>query len=257
MFHSEDFEIIDFHVHPFERKENYVAPFKTAMSMDEFDCKMRSSGVDFYAGNVIGTLRDFAAVRDLNRTALRLRDRYANYIPGIHVHGDFPEESCAELHEMKSHGVKLIGELVPSLGGGAFNTAGMLTIFREAAKLNMPVSLHNVTPEEAEFLAANLPELTIVFAHPGDYYGDWGSVARMKFISQHPNMYMDLSGTGLFRWGFLRHFIDLYGAEKLLFGSDMPCCNIGMYVNGVLTEDLTEDELRLVFSGNARRILGM
>ena len=230
--------------------------------MADFDAEMCRAGVDMYAGCVAekGDPDDFGWIRYLNRTALRLRDQFPRYIPGIHVHGKCVEESCAELQAMKAEGVNLVGELVPYfLGTGTFDSPGMLTLFKEMAKLGMVANLHWVTRAEAEVLAAEVPELSIIFAHPGEPHGEagWSSHERMKFIADHDNMYMDISGTGLFRWNFLRHFVDICGAEKIIFGSDMPTCNVGMNVYGTLFEHLTEDEFKLVLSGNFRRIMGM
>ena len=68
---------------------------------------------------------------------------------------------------------------------------------------------------------------------------------------------MDISATGLFRWNMLRYGIDVCGPEKLIFGSDMPVCSVGMNLYGVLSENLTEEETRLVLAGNFKRLLGM
>ena len=262
MFKVEDFEIIDAHIHPFDTLSQRIGAYSVGSSMADFDAEMCRAGVDMYAGSVIekGDPDDFNWILHLNRTALRMRDRYPHYIPGIHVHGKFVEESCAELHKMKDNGVKLVGELVPYiLGTGSFNTAGMLAIFKEMAKLGMVANLHSVSREEADFLAENVPELTIIFAHPGEPFStnNWGARERMKFVSEHDNMYMDISGTGLFRWNFLRYFVDLYGAEKIIFGSDMPTCSVGMNVYGTLCENLTREELQLILAGNFRRIMDM
>ena len=43
---------------------------------------------------------------------------------------------------------------------------------------------------------------------------------------------------------------------KIVFGSDMPVCSMGMYVYGALMENLTKEELRLVVGANFRRLLG-
>lgn len=262
MFKPEDFEIIDAHIHPFEKASQRIGAYSVGECMADFDAEMCRAGVDMYAGSVIekGDPDDFGWIRYLNRTALRLRDQFPRYIPGIHVHGKFVEESCAELQAMKAEGVNLVGELVPYfLGTGTFDSPGMLTLFKEMAKLGMVANLHWVTRAEAEVLAAEVPELSIIFAHPGEPHGEagWSSHERMKFIADHDNMYMDISGTGLFRWNFLRHFVDICGAEKIIFGSDMPTCNVGMNVYGTLFEHLTEDEFKLVLSGNFRRIMGM
>ena len=258
MFSPEDFEIIDMHVHPFEEEGQRIGGYRWHADAEAFDGELLGLGVDRYAGSVIQVgPPGFEWIRHLNRTALRLRDRFPAYIPGIHVHGDFVEESCAELHAMRAEGVKLVGELVPyMLKTGTFDSPGMLAIFREMAKLGMVANLHWVERHEAETLAREVPELKVIFAHPGEFYGEWNAKDRMQFISQHENMYMDLSGTGLFRWNFLRWFVDLYGAEKILYGSDMPTCSAGMNLYGVLVEHLSKAELESIFSGNFKRLIG-
>jgi hypothetical protein len=166
MFKPEDFEIIDMHVHPFETPSQAIGAYTTEKTMDEFDAEMRRAGVDRYAGGVAekGDPNDFKWIEHLNRTALRLRDRFPNYIPGIHVHGSFVEESCAELHKMKPEGVILVGELVPyMLGTGVFDSEGMLEIFREMSKLDMIANLHHVTQQEAETLVRKVPQLVKIF----------------------------------------------------------------------------------------------
>ena len=262
MFKPEDFEVIDMHVHPFEEISQRIGAYSAEKTMDEFDALMCRAGVDFYAGSVIekGDPDDFKWIGYLNRTALRLRDRFPRYIPGIHVHGKFVEESCAELHKMKAEGVKLVGELVPyMLGTGSFDSPGMIAIFKEMAKLGMIANLHVVSRAEAETLVREVPELVKIFAHPGEPWGveNWSSKERMQFVAEHDNVYMDISGTGLFRWNFLRYFVDICGAEKILFGSDMPTCNVGMYLYGTLFENLTKAEFELILAGNFRRLMGI
>ena len=76
---------------------------------------------------------------------------------------------------------------------------------------------------------------------------------RMK-ISE--NYYLDLSGTGLFRHGMLRHGIDEVGAERFLFGSDYPTCNPAMFLGGVILDtSISEEEKTLILAGNAQRLL--
>ena len=263
MFSPDDFEVIDAHVHPLELPPQRIGAYSREESMEQFDAEMRRAGVDLYAGSVIecGKNDDFNWIRHLNRTALRLRDKFPAYIPGIHVHGKFVEESCAELHEMKSEGVNLVGELVPYvLGTGNFDTQGMITIFKEMAKMGMVANLHWVSKPEAETLVREVPELKVIFAHPGEPWGEdaWGGAKeRLKFVSQHDNVYMDISGTGLFRWGFLRYAVDVCGADKIIFGSDMPTCSVGMNLYGAIFEHLTKAEFEKVLSGNFRRLMGM
>ena len=69
------------------------------------------------------------------------------------------------------------------------------------------------------------------------------------------NVYLDISGTGLFRYGMLKHLVSSVGAERILFGSDYPICNPNMYIAGVEFEKLTDHEKDLIFAENAKKLL--
>jgi hypothetical protein len=120
----------------------------------------------------------------------------------------------------------------------------MIEILKEAGKLGMVVNFHGGTRETVEPVLKNCPGLKVILAHPGEPWGPTGAKVRFDFIAEYENLYMDTSGTGLFRWNMLRYALDVCGAEKLLFGSDMPTCSAGMFVFGILSENLTEEEFR-------------
>ena len=140
---SADFEIIDAHTHPFlNREESCIGAYGKPETMEEFDREMKKVGIGRYAGAplVRHFVTDFREIRELNDTALRIRDRFPDYIPGMQVHGGFPAESIAEIERCRREGVRYIGELVPYImHTGDFNSPGMLEIFRAAGELKMTV----------------------------------------------------------------------------------------------------------------------
>ena len=70
------------------------------------------------------------------------------------------------------------------------------------------------------------------------------------------NYYLDLSGYGMFRYGMLRKAIDSFGIDRILFGSDYPTCHPGMYLGGVLFDNLvTDTEKEKIFFENAKKLL--
>lgn len=257
-----DFEIIDVHTHPFLDYENgCIGPYGRPLNMDEFDYEMKKVGIGKYSGAPLVThhVTDFSEIRKLNEDALKIRDRHPDYIPGIQVHGSFPQESIAELTRLyHDEGVRYIGELVPYImDTGEFNSPGMLEILKEAGKLGMVVNFHGGTRETVIPVLENCPGLSVILAHPGEPWGPTGAKTRFEFVAEYENLYMDLSGYGLFRWNMLRFAVDVCGAEKLIFGSDMPTCSAGMYLYGTLSENLTDEEFRLVLAGNFKRLMGM
>ena len=256
-----DFEIIDAHTHPFFDFENgCIGPYGKPETMAEFDFEMKKVGVDYYSGSplVKHFISDFSEIRKLNEDALRMRDQFPAYIPAIQVHGSFPQESIAELTKLyHEEGIRYIGEMVPYImDTGEYNSPGMIEILKEAGKLGMTVNFHDGTRETVVPVLENCPGLNVILAHPGEPWGPTGAKDRFDFVAEYENLYMDTSGYGIFRWNMLRYAIDVCGAEKLLFGSDMPTCSAGMYLFGVLSENLTEDEFRLVLGGNFKRLIG-
>ena len=47
------------------------------------------------------------------------------------------------------------------------------------------------------------------------------------------------------------------GSDRVLFGTDYPICNPGMYVQAVLGEHIPDEDKEKILFGNARRILGI
>lgn len=261
------FEIIDFHTHPFAKPEQNICAHidYCHMSPDETLRVMAGLGISRFCGSVItlGAKTAWAEVQACNDEALRLAEYYGGaYIPGFHVHPRFPKESCAEIERMAARGVRLIGEVVPYIDGWAeaghgtmYDSAALSEILDCAEEHRMVFSFHSSGEDEMDRMVEAHPDLVMVAAHPGELPTFLRHMERMKMSK---NYYLDISGTGPFRYGMLRHGIDLFGAERFLFGSDYPTCNPSMYVGGLLLDSLlTDDERRLILAGNAKRLLGL
>ncbi len=256
-----DFEIIDFHTHPFIEEKNNICIHINYCDMSPQQTKeeMKRLGVSKICGSVIkGKIPGetyWSSIHRNNETALKLKELYGDfYIPGFHIHPDFPEESLAEMHRMKALGVNLIGELVPySDGWSGYNRSDFSALLDEAGKLGMIVNFHSMDDDEMDEMVKSHPDVLFVAAHPGDCPKLLRHIARAKMSE---NYYLDISGTGLFRYGMLRRAIDEMGADRILYGSDYPVCSPGMFVGGVVNDRLlTDTEKEKILSGNAKRLL--
>lgn len=252
-------EIIDFHMHPFSNREENIASYYGPMwEPNEVPADLARAGIHRFAGSVIQRLdgTTFDPIREMNDHALELRDRFGGaYYPGLSIHPNFVEESCRELDRIKANGLKLVGELVPyMMAWDQYASPAALEIFRYAEELDLVISCHPTYAEDMEKLAQACPHLTIVYAHPGNF-GDW--TAQLDRVKKYPNVYVDISGTGLFRYGMLRYAAGQVSTERMLFGTDYPICDPLMQVAGVLYENLPEADMERIFSGNAKRLLGL
>ena len=198
----------------------------------------------------------FEAIQRLNNHALELRERWGEfYIPGVHVHPAYVRESCEELERMHRSGVKLVGELVPYMQEWSdYSCKEFAKILDVIDEFGMVVSYHSMDDMQMEKMIAEHPNVTFVAAHPNDRKKYLLHLERLK---KYPNAYLDLSGTGLFRYGMLKHGVDMVGAEKFLFGTDYPITNPLMYVKAVEFEQISEEAKDMIFYKNAQRILGL
>lgn len=252
-----DFEVIDFHIHPFYNDENNLCFYQnTVKDIQEIKYDLKRAGISKACGSVIKRLEgtDFNEIKLLNDEALMIRDKLDGlYVPGIHITPLFVEESCCELKRMYDKNVNLVGELVPYLMGWAdYYDKNLHEIYKCIEKFDMVVSVHTKNEETLEKAVKKFPKITFVAAHPGDKDSFLRHIERMK---KYENYYLDLSGTGIFRYGLIRYGVNIVGSERFLFGSDYPICNPYMYINAVLYEKLSEKDYENIFSKNAKRVL--
>ena len=252
--------IIDAHVHPFLDDEGNLEWFFPGGSADDFVRELKRFGTGRCCGSVIKSNQnpDFDFIRDLNRQTLKFRDAYPDFfIPGIHVHPDFPEESCREMEDLvHDENVRWIGELCPYLFGyDDISTKNAITVWKHAAKLGIAVNIHSPADLlQVENVCRTVPDLKLVMAHFGD--GKKVMEEHIEAVSRHDNLYLDFSGAGIYRWQIMRRAIDMAGADKFLYGTDFPICNPGSYLGALEFEHLTDDEMTALCSGNFLRLLG-
>lgn len=260
------FEIIDFHTHPFIRPETNICKHSEFFDMGvEYTKKtLEDIGIVKICGSVVEGGIDayenyWEKIKSNNNEALKLKEIYDGfYVPGFHIHPDYIDESIDEIKRMHKLGVNLIGEIVPfGYDWKDYSCDGLSNILDEAGKHNMVVSFHTISSDGDGMnkMAREHKDVVFVAAHPGEYDVFMSHLERMKL---NENYYLDISGTGIFRHGLLRHAIDVVGADRILFGSDYPTCNPGMFVGGVLFDNsITDTEKEKIFSLNAKKLLNL
>lgn len=251
------YEIIDFHIHPFIKNDNNVCFYeKTVKKTEDISKDLMRAGISIACGSVIEHVKcdSFDDIKRLNNEALAVRKQLGDfYIPGIHIHPNFVKESCEELKRMHDNGVVLVGELVPYfMNWKDYYDSNLHQIYECIEELGMVLSMHNQSEETLEIAVKTFPNITFVAAHPGEKNIYFKHIELMK---KYENYYLDLSGTGIFRYGIIGYGVNQVGSERFLFGTDYPICNPGMYVQAVLYEKLKDKDYEAIFSGNAKRIL--
>lgn len=252
-------KVIDFHVHPFADSGYNLNLYPGTYDLDLQGMKEQlvRAGITHICGSVLKREplgEGFEGLRALNREALRLREELGDfYTPGFHVHPAYVRESCDEIAFMHGKGVRLMGELVHYMHGwGDFPEKNWAEILDTAQQYGMVCSYHTPFDYDMKKMIQTHPGMVFVAAHPGDRDRVAEHIERMKSC---PNLCLDLSGTGLHRFGMLKRLVGQVGAERLLFGTDYPICNPEMYVRAVYGEEISSRERELILYENAARYL--
>lgn len=134
-----------------------------------------------------------------------------------------------------------------------------LKIYDICEELGLPVLVHAgddrfdySNPNRMKPILDAYPKLTVIGAHFGGYTV-WDEAARM--LSGYDNFYVDTSSS-LFAISIekAKELISLYGAHRVLFGTDFPMWDISEELDRLYALGLNDNELDLILYKNASRV---
>jgi uncharacterized protein len=258
-----DLSIVDAHVHLPRPLRRMSEVDEVAAAMAKMIAQAARAGIGRQV--VLGLDRGAEAAAALHALVQRFPDQLVAFVRGSFVDPESPAllESCVREYGFK--GLKLHEEpefaLTGVLGGHA--------MYRKAAELEVPVLIHSWHEEEGlvetlphthtgYFPAAMIAELgrryprtTFVFAHAG---GMW--VKAFQAARPYPNLNFDVSGFDPER-GIVEKAVEILGAERVLWGSDVPGRSYVAQLAKVKYAEIGEREKRLILSQNAIRLFGL
>ncbi len=259
------YKIIDFHTHPCVTKEQSICFYKDHFTdfSPEFTKKyLNDMGIVKICGGLIFKNKEeisdidviWKTMKEYNRETLKIKELFGDFVePTFHIHPAKVDESLEEIDFMAKKGVKIVGELKPQYHRYNFAHDGMDEIIDYATQKNMIISIHTSDQDNFDAMVKKHPDTVFVGAHPGQLNDLTRHLRRMEM---NENYYLDVSGTGLFRWGCLLPFIEKYDVDRILFGSDFPVCAPAMYVGGIVYDSmLSEEQKQKILYDNAYKLL--
>ncbi len=255
--------IVDAHVHMGPGLKNHAsACLFDSYTADQLIAAMDKAGID--AGLVFAPIWQGGEFHDptyekgneaIHHAACKYPDRILGY---ARVNPNWIEQSQRELmrciHDYKFKGIMMHPEWESFL---ANDLKLLAPIFRVAEKYRLPVTFHTgyyPTCEPLLFLplAEAFPTVPIMLKHIGyQYVRDAITVARLT-----KNVLLETAGNTTSNE--IRAAIKLAGAEKVVFGSDMPYINPEIVIQKIrLLGDVSEREKELVLGGNIARLHGL
>jgi predicted TIM-barrel fold metal-dependent hydrolase len=181
-------------------------------------------------------------------------------------HPRYPEASLAAMQEAREDagwvGIKIHPgqhEVMPE--DPAYEPA-----WRLAAEAALPLVTHSwaasdynptqrfSTCEHFAHYAERFPQVNLVLGHAGGRYA--GHLAAARLAQAYPNVYADLSGD-VYACGLIEWLVEQFGAERVLYGSDMNWIDPRTTLGRVLDAEISLEAKRGLLGENAGRIFGL
>jgi predicted TIM-barrel fold metal-dependent hydrolase len=251
--------IIDAHVHI----GRFVAPWRSHDPVADTVATARECGIDKLCVCSLGDggytpYPSPEQLRAANNQVLEAISRFPNVILGYcYVSPQHPQESLAEIHRCVEDG-PMVGIKLWVARKASDKLVDV--ILQEAARLNVPVLQHawykttgnlldESTPADVAQMARRHPDVLIQMAH---LHG--GGERGVQDIAPYQNVVVDTSG-GDPEAGLVEYAVRELGAERVVFGSDVPGRDFSVQLGKIMGADLTEAQRDLILGGNMARIL--
>lgn len=243
--------LIDVHTHAILPDDGHVlrAEEQLLRAMDRYEIDR------IYISNFVDLYPDEDEVDYANGEAERFMKEHPNRVEGyIYVSPELPNAM-----DVLRRGIEAQGFSGVKFWVSAFcDDQRFDPLVEKVEEYGVPLLLHcwhkatghfpfEATGVHAANLAARHPNLKIIMAHFGGncYHG-------IPAIRPYKNVWVDISGS-VFRADELNYTVEKIGAERVLFGSDMP----GTYLPNlgqVMEADLTQEEREHIYYKNAIKL---
>ena len=210
-------------------------------------------------------VRGIVDTRAENDAIAAYRDRLPGRFPAA-VGIVEPRDGAASLEELKRarEELGLVGiSFHTRFQGVSLDSQWIRRYCERMAELSLVPVIHAMdeTPEEALWklaaLARSLPETPILVL---DAFASYESTRQCFFVAEiAPNILFDTSLS--YNFDFIEGFAREFGAERVLFGTDLYSPPVGRRVSHILGQilesALADEQKALILAGNARRLFGI
>jgi predicted TIM-barrel fold metal-dependent hydrolase len=203
-----------------------------------------------------GCFCDFRRGNDqLGETIERYPDRF---IGQMTVNPHYPYEIRTELQRCDSkYGVQML-KIHPFCHDYPVHGAGYRGLWEYADENELVVLSHtwesdkNCGPGLFGKIATRYPGTNIILAHAGGTQE--GCRQTIEVLKQHGNLYLD-TATSKLHIGMIERFVREVGADRVLFGSDMPLLEPAAQLGRIAYAKIKEAEKEKILGLNLKKLL--
>lgn len=128
---------------------------------------------------------------------------------------------------------------------------GLVVLQHSWSQTNIRQRAYHSDPADTAELARRHPDVKIIMAHLSGC--GFRGVLEAKGL---PNLYLDTSG-GFPEESLVEYAVEHLGADRVLYGSDLPIRESSVTIGRILGARLTAADRRKILFGNAARLLGL
>jgi len=150
----------------------------------------------------------------------------------------------------------------PSFHGVSADDGRYAPVWKYASQQELPVLSHtwSVTDNPVQKLSVphlftryieEYPDVKFILGHSGGR-GE-GQKEAVALAQKYENVHMDIAGD-IFCLDLIARMVKSVGAEKILFGTDWPWFDAGVYIPRILLSPISEKEKAFILGLNALRI---
>ncbi len=254
--------IIDAHTHIFPSK---IATKATATIGAFYGIDMDLSGSTdvlslyktinkFVVCSSATTVKQVSSINDFIFSECKANDKFcglATLSPDMTE--DMAKEEIARLSDCKIHGFKFH----PDFQNYEFDNKAVYPLYRLISDMGLPILVHagdkrysRSNPKSISTVARDFPDLKICAAHFGGY-SEWDKLSEYEGLS---NAWFDTcSSLPFISPETAKGFIDKFGADKFMFGSDFPMWRPDEEFERFEKIQLTQKEQDMILFENAKK----
>ncbi|MCL6519284.1 MAG: amidohydrolase family protein [Armatimonadetes bacterium] len=175
------------------------------------------------------------------------------------VNPNYPEaELVAELERCISAGMVGV-KIHPDVHQCNVDDEKYRPVWEWANERRLPLLSHTSTGgrnpvKTFEKLAEMYPNVSIILGHSG--FGSEGANQSIQAALKYPNINLELTGSVIV-YGTLERMVKQIGAERVLFGTDIPFLDARPQIGRVAFAKISEEDKQKILGLNAARIFGI
>ena len=200
--------------------------------------------------------------REGNRQVMAAADEFpGRFVPYVTINPNHAEtETRAEIEHWHQLGRLKAFKIHPACHQYKVDGPGYGPMFEYAREHSLPVLSHSWAGDSCagatllSRMAGEMPNVTFIVGHAASSWGMIDEACREAHGKD--NVILDLTGSQLLYLA-LETMVERVGAERILFGTDIPFIDPAPGLGRVLMARVSDDDRRSILGLNAQRVFGL